>query len=103
MRNSFPVATAQQLTVYVRALRKSQGYTQADVAGMLGVSKMRVATIEKDVGRLSSASLIRLLHLLGARLEVHTGDGRVAADTGERRESDTGTHPSPTPHRKGEW
>lgn len=68
----FPIATAQQLTEYVRALRKSRGQTQADVARRLGVSAMRVATIEKDVGRLSTRRLIELLQLLGAHLVLDT-------------------------------
>ena len=72
MSQRFPIATAQQLTEYVRALRKSRGQTQADVARLLGVSAMRVAAIEKDVGRLSTHSLIALLQLLGARLDLET-------------------------------
>ena len=69
MRHRFPIATAQQLTEYVRALRKSRGQTQTDIARILGVSTARVATIEKDVGRLSTGSLLTLLSLLGAHLE----------------------------------
>lgn len=72
MPSRFPIATAQQLTEYVRALRKSRGQTQADVARLLGVSAMRVATIEKDVGRLGARRLIELLQLLGARLVLET-------------------------------
>lgn len=72
MPQRFPIATAQQLTEYVRALRKSRGQTQADIARLLGVSPMRVAAIEKDVGRLSTKRLIELLQLLGARLELET-------------------------------
>ena len=72
MPKRFPIVTAQQLTSYVRALRKSRGQTQADIARILGVSAMRVAAIEKDVGRLSTSSLIRLLQLLGARLDLET-------------------------------
>ena len=70
MPNTFSITTAQQLTEYVRALRKTHGYTQADLGRMLGVSAMRVATIEKDVGRLSTKSLIALLQLLDAKLEL---------------------------------
>ncbi len=70
MPQRFPIATAQQLTEYVRALRKSRGQTQADVARLLGVSAMRVAAIEKDVGRLSTKRLIELLQLLGAHLDL---------------------------------
>ena len=70
MSTIFSITTAQQLTDYVRALRKTHGYTQADLGRKLGVSAMRVATIEKDVGRLSTKSLIVLLQLLDARLDL---------------------------------
>lgn len=108
MRNRFPIATAQQLTEYVRALRKSRGQTQADIARILGVSTARVATIEKDVGRLSTSSLIALLQLLGARLELET-DGGIAPAEGTREDAIEGadrptTAPSrPRRARGGEW
>ena len=85
MPTAFSIATAQQLTEYVRALRKTHGYTQAQVGRMLGVSAMRVATIEKDVGRLSTRNLLALLQLLGARLELVTdGDSAPPAVQGTR-------------------
>jgi transcriptional regulator with XRE-family HTH domain len=77
MPKPFKIATTQQLTEYVRALRKSRGQTQTDVARILGVSAMRVATIEKDVGRLSTGRLLALLQVLGAHLELKT-DGNPA-------------------------
>ena len=81
MPNTFSITTAQQLTQYVRALRKTHGYTQADLGRKLGVSAMRVATIEKDVGRLSTKSLIALLQLLDAKLDlVVDSDATAPAD-----------------------
>jgi len=104
MRNRFPIATAQQLTEYVRALRKSRGQTQTDIARILGVSTARVATIEKDVGRLSTSSLLALLSLLGAHLELET-DGDVTPITGTPE--DTASPPDHAiTHRRsrgGEW
>ena len=108
MRDRFPIATAQQLTEYVRALRKSRGQTQADVARILGVSTARVATIEKDVGRLSTSSLLALLSVLGAHLELHTG-GEVTPAAGARDPADDSLQlPSTAPRtrrtaRGGEW
>jgi len=108
MRNRFPIATAQQLTEYVRALRKSRGQTQADVARILGVSTARVAIIEKDVGRLSTSSLLALLSVLGAHLELHT-DGEVTPAAGPRDEVASSTdRPTTAPitrrtSRGGEW
>jgi transcriptional regulator with XRE-family HTH domain len=108
MRNRFPIATAQQLTEYVRALRKSRGQTQADVARILGVSTARVAIIEKDVGRLSTSSLLALLSVLSAHLELHT-DGAVTPAEGPRDEVASSTdRPTTAPttrraSRGGEW
>ena len=108
MRHRFPIAPAQQLTKYVRALRRSRGPTQADVARILGVSTARVATIEKDVGRLSTSSLLALLSVLGAHLELHA-DGDITPATGPRVDV-TGSTDRPTPgpitrraSRGGEW
>lgn len=76
MPTHFPIVTAHQLSTYVRALRKARGFTQTDVAKRLGVSKMRVATIEKDVGRVSMSRLMELLQILDGRL-VLTTDANV--------------------------
>ena len=65
-----PITNANQLGAYVRAMRKARGLTQTDVAKMLGVTKMRVATIEKDIGRVSTSSVIELLHLLGGSISL---------------------------------
>ncbi len=109
MSQRFPIATAQQLTEYVRALRKSRGQTQADIARLLGVSAMRVATIEKDVGRLGTSRLIALLHLLGARVVLET-DHELSGPSKERAKSSDEVNPNTTsrqggPHRSrgGEW
>ena len=107
MPQRFPVTSAKQLTQYVRALRKSRGQTQADIASLLGVSAMRVATIEKDVGRLSSKSLLNLLQLLGARLELVTEGDADRAPTLTRAHDADGELPAtpntPKQSRRGEW
>ena len=109
MFNQFEITTAQQLTAYVRALRKLRGLTQADVARLLGVSTMRVAAIEKDVGRLSARSLIGLLQLLDAHLElqphpVAPDPPAIDADT-PYLEADTADDATRTRRRQlaGEW
>ncbi len=107
MSQKFPITSAQQLTAYVRALRKSRGQTQADIALLLGVSTMRVATIEKDVGRLSTKSLINLLQLLGARLELETeltADRESTRTKAQAAQSETRVTPeTPKKSRRGEW
>lgn len=74
MSQSAPISTPQQLGAFVRALRKAKGLTQAEVAQMLGVSKMRVATIEKNIGRVSTASVMQLVHLLGGTIHLASND-----------------------------
>lgn len=109
MSQKFPIKTAQQLTEYVRALRKSRGQTQADIARLMGVSTMRVATIEKDVGRLSTGRLLALLQLLGARLDLEI-DQEVTWPSENRERSPDSLKPTPRstegiPKRSqgGEW
>ncbi len=103
MRNRFSAVTTQQLTEQVRALRKAQGKTQTDIAKMLGVSTARVATIEKDVGRLSTRNLLKLLQLLGARLEVSTSAGAEAQTDGETSAHAVGTRLGKPRNPAGEW
>ena len=88
MATQYRINSPHQLTEYVRALSKARGETQADVARQLGVSKMRVAAMERDLGRVSVHRLITLLQLLDAHLELEvpgtaktpiTADESVAA------------------------
>ncbi len=94
MPKHFRIDNPIQLTAYVRALRKARGRTQAEMARRLGVSTMRVATIEKDLGRVSTHRLIDFLHLLGAHLEMEVPDlpdgGALGLEEGKRS-------------RTGEW
>ncbi len=102
MPKRFRIDNPIQLTAYVRALRKARGRTQADIARELGVSTMRVATIEKDLGRVSTHGLITILHLLGAHLELEAPDlpepGARPMKEGNGRVSTKGLRP-----RRGEW
>ena len=102
MTTSFRIITPQQLTEYVRALRKSQGLTQADVAKHLGVSKMRVAAMEKDLGRVSTHRLITLITLLGGELALITDAASPTAAAGPMNENSSAS--PATKHRAtGEW
>jgi len=87
----FIVTNPSQLTAYLRSLRRARGLTQADLGARLGVSAARISTIERNPGVLSTALLLKLLQVLGARLELEadtTGSPkgarrRGAASTGE--------------------
>jgi len=73
MPSRYPIVTAEQLPAYLRALRKSQGLTQRELAERLGVSIARISTIEQNPGAVSLRQLMQLMHSLGARLSIETG------------------------------
>ena len=88
----FIVTTPAQLTAYLRSLRRARGLTQADLGARLGVSAARISTIERNPGVLSTALLLKLLQVLGARLGLETDTTR--SPTGARRRGTAST---------GEW
>lgn len=69
----YPVRTPGQLGPYLKSLRRERGLTQAALAAVLGVSRARVHTIERDPGAVSVAQLHRVLTVLGARLTIDAG------------------------------
>jgi len=83
------VRTPAQLAPYLKSLRKARGLTQAQLGAQLGVSAARLGVIEQQPGVVGFEQVMRLLHLLGARLVIETSD-----DRGGRRG---------IPSRKGEW
>jgi HTH-type transcriptional regulator/antitoxin HipB len=86
----FIVTNPAQLTPYLRSLRRARGLTQADVGARLGVSAARISTIERNPGVLSTALLLRLLHVLGARLELETDATRSSKGARRRGAASTG-------------
>lgn len=80
----YPIQTVAQLGPYLKALRRSRGWTQAGLAEALGVSRARVNTIERDPGAVSVAQLHRVLGALGARLGVEPFGAHAGAPTPER-------------------
>lgn len=87
----FIVTNLSQLTAYLRALRRARGLTQADLGARLGVSKARISHIERNPDALTSALLLKVLQVLGARLMIDTdapepsktARGRRAASAGQ--------------------
>ena len=67
----FVVATPAQLTAYLRSLRRARGLTQAELGARLGVTTPRVSAIERNPGVISTALLLRVLKVLGARMALH--------------------------------
>ena len=68
------LSTSDQLAPQIRSLRKARGLTQAELGLLLGVKQARMAEIEADPGAISADQLFRLLHALGARIELDLDD-----------------------------
>lgn len=87
----FTVTQPNQLTAYLRSLRRARGLTQAALGARLGVTTARISAIERNPGVVSTAVLLRVLQALGARVSL---DADVAAAATTQR-----ARPRPT----GEW
>jgi len=68
----YPINFAEQLAQHLRAFRKSRGLTQAQLAMHLGVTQSRVADIEKNPGKVSLESLLKVLSALDARMMLRS-------------------------------
>ncbi|MGH7604308.1 MAG: helix-turn-helix transcriptional regulator [Gemmatimonadaceae bacterium] len=75
--------------MYLKSLRKSRGLTQEDVGRMIGVSRARISEIERDPSALGLTQLLRLVHVLGARVGLEVDEAR-RHDAGKRRSSSGG-------------
>jgi HTH-type transcriptional regulator/antitoxin HipB len=75
--HTFPIHTADQLSVHIKSLRKARGLTQAQLGERLGVKQVRVADIERNPGSVSVEQLLSVLHALDAR--VHLTDAHAYA------------------------
>jgi HTH-type transcriptional regulator/antitoxin HipB len=71
MANDFPISLSIQLREHLRALRKQQRLTQAQLGERIGVSQARIAEIEANPGAVSVEQLLLLLATLGAGLKLH--------------------------------
>lgn len=67
----YPIANGEQLRAYLRALRKTRGMTQQDLANRLGVTRPRVWKIEQAPGDVTLTNLLSVLTALGVQLTVH--------------------------------
>jgi HTH-type transcriptional regulator/antitoxin HipB len=71
MAGAFPVRFPDQLRQHLRALRKGQGLTQAQLGALVGVSQARIAEIEANPGLVNFEQLMKLLSALGITLTLH--------------------------------
>jgi transcriptional regulator with XRE-family HTH domain len=67
---TYPIKFVDQLRQHLRALRKKQGLTQAQLGAMLGVSQSRIAEIEANPGAVTFDKLVQLLSALGAGISL---------------------------------
>lgn len=71
----YPLRLANQLQAHLRALRKHDGLTQAQLGQKLGIGQVRVAEIEAKPGSVRIDQLIQLLAALGATLVLRHAHG----------------------------
>jgi HTH-type transcriptional regulator/antitoxin HipB len=81
MAEDFPLNISAQLREHLRALRKRQGLTQAQLGEMIGVSQARVAEIEANPGVVNLDQLLQVLASLGASLRLHLDGAAVPASS----------------------
>lgn len=99
MANDFPISLSTQLREHLRALRKQQRMTQAQLGERVGVSQARIAEIEANPGAVSVEQMILLLSTLGARLMLHVeGTGQAAHAAAE-----PGAPAYIPPRKQGSW
>lgn len=79
MATAFPVRFPDQLRQHLRALRKRNGLTQAQLGALVGVSQARVAEIEANPGLVNFEQLMKLLSVLGVSLTLHEEVTALAA------------------------
>jgi HTH-type transcriptional regulator/antitoxin HipB len=97
---NYPLRLPDQLRPHLRALRKRQGLTQAQLGALVGVKQARIAEIEANPGAVSLDQLSRVLAALGATLHLHAVDATppaAAADASKPRGAKTARQPPAQP------
>jgi len=70
---NYPIDTTLQARAVLKALRAAKGLSQAEAGQLLGVNQKRIARIEAEPGRASTAQIAKLVALLGGRLVIDDG------------------------------
>jgi HTH-type transcriptional regulator/antitoxin HipB len=66
----YPLQLPDQLTPYLKSLRKEHGLSQAQLGQMVGVGQARMADIENSPGSVSVDQMMKVLAALDARLFI---------------------------------
>lgn len=69
--------TVRELGAFVRSLRREQGLTQAELAGLLGVSRDWVVRLEHGHPRLEAQRVLDALVVLGVTLDLEASGKSV--------------------------
>lgn len=80
VNQTYPVSTPIQLTVTLRALRKSRKWTQEAVGRLFGVSQKRIACIESVPSRTSFDQISQLVTALGKRMVIEVSPPTEASN-----------------------
>lgn len=64
------IRTTRELGALVRSVRKAQGLTQLDVAGLAGISNRFVIDLEKGKETLQMQKVFEVMSLLGLEVNV---------------------------------
>jgi len=65
---TIPILTPTKLSARLKSLRKRHGLTQAALGERIGVKQARMADIENNPGTVSVEQMLKILHVLDARI-----------------------------------
>lgn len=85
----FTVRAAAQLPPLLQAFRKEVGLTQTEVALRLGVSQQTYSAMERNADRVGTASLLKLLNILGVELTLGTPSRGTTTTAGPSGQAST--------------
>jgi HTH-type transcriptional regulator/antitoxin HipB len=69
----FPIRTADQLNVILRALRRARNLTQKELADRLGVTQQALSQLELDPQSASFERVLAVLSALGVTIVLRDG------------------------------
>ncbi len=75
----YVIQLPSQLSSHLRALRKTNQWTQSQLGSRLGLSQTRIARIERDPTSISVDQLLRVLSALGVQVTLEPLQNRGAA------------------------
>ena len=98
-RMTYVIQIPSQLPSHLRALRKTKGLTQAELATRVGVDQTRIAKIERDPLSVSVKQFLQILSALGVQIALQPmptshGSASITAPMGKLFATGTSTPPA---------